>query len=139
MAKILARVGLNALHPLAWEELPKRWKVGDTIEISVSMPRNIRLHRKAFALLNLLYPHTEYPSLDALRQAMTIGAGYVEMVVNPLTGEVCYIPKSWSFREMDDAEFGDLYNALVNVALRLVPGSSRTDWENAEEQIARGF
>jgi len=139
MAKILARVGLNALHPLSWEELPKRWKVGDTIEISVSMPRNIKLHRKAFALLNLLYPHTEYPSIDMLRQAMSIGAGYVDLVPNALTGEVSYVPKSWAFSELDDLGFSELYNALVNVALKLVPGSSRSDWENAEEQIARGF
>lgn len=139
MAKILARVGINALHPVVWEELPKRWKVGDTVEISVSMPRNIKLHRKAFALLNLLHKHTDYPSIDALRQAMTIGAGYVDMVVDPMTGEVCMVPKSWSFSEMDDLAFADLYKKLVLVALKLVPGSQHSDWENAEEQIALGF
>jgi hypothetical protein len=58
------------------------------------------------------------------------------MVINPMNGEVSMIPKSWSFASMDDVEFADLYQSLVNVALKIVPGSTRDDWEQAEYEIA---
>lgn len=107
------------------------------VRADIVVPRNMGLHRKAFALLNLLYPHTNYPTMERLRAAMTIGAGFVDETVDPYTGNVVWFPKSWAFDSMDDLEFRELYSRLVDVALRLVPGSRRDDWEDAEQQIAR--
>lgn len=107
------------------------------LRVEVVAPRNIGLHRKAFALLNIVWPHTNYPTVERLRAALTIAAGFVDDVINPITGEVVWYPKSWSFENMDDLEFRELYNRLVDAALKVVPNSKREDWENAVDQIVR--
>jgi hypothetical protein len=111
------------------------WKLGDILRADIVKPRNGGLHRKAFSLLKVLHPHTDYASIETLRQAMTLGAGYVDTVVNPMTGNASFVPRSWSFKGMDDMEFEAFYNRLIDVALKLLPGSTRDDWEAAEREI----
>jgi hypothetical protein len=119
------------------ESLPASWKIGETLRAEVVKPRNGKLHRKAFILLDVVFPHTEYVSKEALRKAMTIGAGYVEEIINPITGEVALAPKSWAFSNMDEFAFRELYSAMIGVALKIVDGSTREDWFSAVEEIAR--
>jgi len=116
-------------------DIPQAWKLGQILRADVKLSRNIGLHRKAFALLDVLHPHTEYQSKETLRDALTVGAGYVDTVINPMTGEAGWKPKSWAFANMDGAEFESLHNAMIDVALKLVAGSTRADWEEAERQI----
>ena len=136
----LRRIG-NALHPAAegGEEntFARTWKDGDLLLCEVKKPRSLPLHRKAFILLSVVYPHTNYPSQEALRMAMTIGAGYVEPHINPMTGETVLVPRSWKFEKMTDDEFRALYNAMIGVALNLVADSTREDWEFAVDEIAK--
>jgi len=116
---------------------PRTWREGDLLRCDVKKSRSIGLHRKAFVLLNVLQKHVDYPSLEALRTAMTIGAGYVEPHINPMTGETCLVPRSWAFDKMDETEMRALYNAMIGVALHMVAGSSRGDWEASVDEIAR--
>lgn len=136
----LRRIG-NALHPAAeggeQNTFARTWKDGDLLQCEVKKPRSLPLHRRAFILLQVVYPHTDYSSMEALRMAMTIGAGYVEPHINPMTGETCLVPRSWSFTKMTDDEFRALYNAMIGVALKIVQGSTRDDWLGAVEDIAR--
>ncbi len=136
MTDIFLKRTISGMAPMDLDDMPKTWKVGDLLLCTVRKPRNVKLHRKAFVLLKLVWPHTEYPNMEILRQSMTIGAGFVDTLVNPLTGEVSLVPKSWAFANMGDEEFNELYSRLVDVALKLVPGSSRDDWEQAEYEIA---
>lgn len=106
------------------------------LRCDVVQPRNGGLHRKAFALLKIVWPHTNYPTMERLRAAMTIGAGYVDETIT-VDGVVVWYPKSWAFSEMDDVEFKDLYNRLVDVALKIVPDSRREDWQKAVDDIVR--
>ena len=137
MTDIFLKRTISGMAPLDLDDMPKSWRVGDTLLCTVRKPRNIKLHRKAFALLKLVWPHTEYPNMEILRKSMTIGAGFVDPLVNPLTGEVSLVPKSWEFASMDEEEFNELYSRLIDVALKLVPGSGRDDWKQAEYEIAR--
>jgi hypothetical protein len=114
-----------------------KMRTGIDLRADVVAPRNGGLHRKAFALLKIVYPHTDYPTMDRLRSAMTIGAGFVEDTVDPYSGQVVWVPKSWSFEAMDNVEFEELYNRLVDVALQIVPGSKRDDWEQTVDQLVR--
>lgn len=107
------------------------------LRADVVAPRNPGLHRKAFVLLNLVWPHTNYPTVERLRAAMTIGAGFVDEAVDCYTGKVIWYPKSWSFENLDDVEFQELYNRLIDVALKIVPNSKRPDWEAAVDHIVR--
>ena len=54
-----------------------------------------------------------------------------------MTGDVCFTPKSWAFNNMDDIEFKRLYDRMIDVALKIVPDSTREDWEEAVEQLVR--
>lgn len=119
------------------DELPETWRIGDVLRAEVSKPRNGGLHRKAFVLLGKVWPHTEYPTKESLRKAMTIGAGFTEEVINPMNGEVSWAPRSWEFNQMDDLEFQELYSRLIDVALKIVPGSKRNDWEQAVNEIVK--
>lgn len=116
-----------------WAKLP----IGVDLRADIVKPRNPGLHRKAFALLSVVWPHTNYPNIEILRATMTIGAGYVDPVIDPMTGRTSLVPKSWSFDNMDDLEFKEMYNRLVDVALKIVPNSRRADWEEAVDQIVR--
>jgi hypothetical protein len=107
------------------------------LRADIVAPRNIGLHRKAFVLLNKVLPHSNYPTIDALRAAMTIGAGFVEATVDPYSGEVVWYPKSWKFDHLDDVEFQELYSRLIDVALQIIPNSKREDWENAVDEVVR--
>lgn len=137
MAYIWLRRTVSGFVPIDAEDMLASWKIGDEVLADVRKPRNAKLHRKAFVLLDMVWPHTEYPNKELLRKAMTIGAGFVDLVANPLTGEVSYVPKSWAFGAMDDAEFKELYQRLIDVALKIVPGSGKGDWEAAVDDIVR--
>lgn len=119
------------------EGMPKGWAIGDRLMATIRKPRNGKLHRKAFILLDVVWPHTEYPTKEILRKAMTIGAGFVDEIVNPMTGEVGLCAKSWKFDAMDDSDFRELYSRLIDVALKIIPQSTRADWESAVEEVAR--
>lgn len=138
MADILIRrtpSGFVAVYP---EDMPK-WSIGGELLATIRLPRNIHLHRKAFALLKTLHPHVmdRYPSQESLRKALTIGAGFVDEAINPKTGEVHLQAKSWSFSGMGDEEFQPLYSAMVGLAIDMVAGTTADDWESAVMEIAR--
>lgn len=137
MADIWLRRTATGLALSDPDDMPKGWRIGDQLLANIRKPRNAKLHRKAFVLLDVVYPHTEYPNKDLLRRAMTIGAGYVDEIVNPLTGEVSLCAKSWRFDSMDQIEFDGLYQRLIDVALVIVPSSKREDWSSAVDEIAR--
>ena len=137
MATLFLRRTAAGFVPAPGADIPKTWHIGDDLRAEVTKPRNLKKHRRAFILLDVVYPHTDYPSKEALRKAMTIGAGFTEDVINPMTGEVAMIPRSWAFHAMDEITFSELYDALINVALKLVEGSARSDWFDAVEDIAR--
>jgi hypothetical protein len=137
VARIILKRTLNGFVCLEDEMIPDGWRVGEDLICDVKRSRSVPLHKKAFALLNLVRKHTDYPSLDALRKAMTVGAGFVDPIVNPITGEVALSPRSWAFEGMDDLEFAELFSRLIDVALKLVPNSTRDDWESVEQEISR--
>lgn len=138
MAEIYCRrTGEQTFCALPDAEIPKQWKIGELLHVEIKKRRDIQKHRKAFALLGIVYPHTDYPDIEALRGAMTVGSGFVTEIINPMTGDVCFTPKSWAFNNMDDIEFKRLYDRLVDVALKIVPNSTRDDWENTVEELVR--
>lgn len=137
MADIWLRRTPTGVAVLNQEDMPKGWKIGDNLLATIRKPRNGKLHRKAFVLLDIVWPHTEYPNKEALRKAFTVGAGFVDEIISPTTGEVFWSAKSWRFDSMDDQEFQELYSRLVDVALAVVPGSTRDDWQSAVDEIAR--
>lgn len=99
-------------------EKVKKIKQGDTVKCEVTKPRNIKFHKKFFALMNLVYQNQErYEHIDDLREQLTIAAGYYTTTYT-LEGVEQQKAKSISFAAMDELEFGELYNALLDVIIK---------------------
>lgn len=102
---------------------------GEIVRVKVVKERNPRHHRLFFALLNLVFQNQQkYLSLEALRFAVTVQAGYVDEIT--LTGDrVLFRPKSISFGAMDQIEFKKFYDAALQAIKELLPGLADVDWE----------
>ena len=114
-------------------ELSKKIKVGEMYKYKFSKPRNVRFHRKFFALINLVYQNQEhYNNIDQLRYDLTIESGFYETRVNHITKEPIIEAKSISFASMDEVEFSSLYSKFLDTVVRVFGW----DGEDIEENIA---
>lgn len=87
----------------------------ETFEIEYKRVRNPKFHRKFFKLIQTVFENQEkYRVLDELREDLTIAAGYHYEHINYLTGEVKIKAKSIAFHNMDETEFSELYNSVID-------------------------
>ncbi len=107
-----------------------RLKIGETYKMKYSKPRNYAFHKKYFALLNLAHDNQEeYDSFESFRDAVTMQAGWYDNHKS-FCGNYIYKPKSISFTQMDEVEFGKLYDKTINVILKYVMvGSTQEEIE----------
>jgi hypothetical protein len=114
----------------------RKFPAGEIYEVEIKRPRNLKFHRKAFALMQLAYENQEnYTEFDKFRRALVIEAGYFDDL-RLLDGATVREAKSLSFAKMDEDDFGKLYNALINTILRVVlPGVDRPELEAQVEQF----
>lgn len=112
-------------------ELLKKIKAGDEVEITLTKPRNIKFHRKFFALINLVFQNQEiYNNPEHLRYDLTIEAGFYDVTYNWL-GEEIKRAKSISFAKMEEPEFAELYNRFSDAIVRCF----KFEKEDIEENI----
>ena len=113
----------HGLVPMYDEDFDEKKKltVGQAYECDVKVLRNIRFHRKAFALLNaawsLMNEHQQagWRSKDGFRNYLTVAAGHYDVYFNQRLNAFVELPRSWSFDKMDDAEFSALYDRMKDV------------------------
>ena len=111
----------NLLKPAFDEDLEhfKKLPKDGYFEIKYTKKRNVRFHRKFFALLKIAYENqSDYRLMEDLRRDLIITSGHYEEVVNYMTGEVYKIAKSISFSQMDDTEFNNIYNDVKEVIVK---------------------
>lgn len=120
--------GILAPATEAEAERMKRYKNGAVYEIEMKEPRNGDFHRKVFSFLTFCFEHwvsehdqiqNEARQFEVFRDNMTVLAGYYDSYYK-LDGSVRIEAKSISYSSMDQAEFEQYYNALVNVAMRKI-------------------
>ena len=104
-------------------------RVGEEVNAKITKKRNLRHHRKFFALLNIVAEnmpeHLEkrYPTVETIRRELKMELGYYDEYVST-NGLVYYIPKSMDFVSMDDLQFREFYNKAVNAVVRVfLPGA----------------
>lgn len=96
----------------------KKLKIDAEYLVKISMPRNIKFHRKMFALYNLVFQNQErYKVLDDLRRDITIEAGFYRERTN-IYGEVIKEAESISFANMEEYVFSELYNRSLDVIVK---------------------
>lgn len=113
----------------AMQKLPN----GVEHKVSITRPRNIKFHRKMFALFRCGYEiwcetvdtNKEYKGCKVMtdfhqfRADVLILAGYYQATFRT-DGSVRFNAKSLSFHSMDDEEFERAFNDVLNVILRKV-------------------
>ncbi len=106
---------------------------------SIRQPRNVRHHRKYFALMQAVFPHqTMYPTFKKFRSKLEEGLGHGEYHVDG-RGEQYFENESISFAKMDQTEFEEFYDRAVTFILeRILPLVSRDDLEREVLEILEG-
>jgi len=127
---------LNGQFKVAFDsdyEKAKKIKIGEPYEYEYHVPRNYKFHKKFFALLELVFNNQDaYSNKEDLREDLTIEAGYYRLTEN-IKGQTVKRAKSISFAQMDETEFSDLYNSVVNVVINWLKISREEIAENIEQ------
>jgi hypothetical protein len=107
-------------------------KNGTEIMIEYKQKRNVKFHRKAFALLNLVLKNQDkYSNINDLLVEFKLKSGHYEEHITT-KGKIIYVPKSIAFSEMDELEFNELYSKFIDIALQHFISMSK---EELEQQI----
>lgn len=107
---------------------------GEIFTIDYFFPRNPKLHGLHFALLTAIYDAQEqFADPDQLRLWLQVGAGHAEFVPGP-TGKMVALPKSISFKAVDDADFQE-HHEKVKAFLR-TPYATRFLWPHLSDEAA---
>ena len=90
-------------------------EIGEEIEIDISSKRNILFHRKFFALINLAFENQSlYYCIEDLRKDLIKAAGFYEERYDYINDIEIIEAKSISFSNMDDTEFENVYNKVLD-------------------------
>lgn len=128
----------TGLKPLYDEDYDKKrmLRVGEVYEVEVRLKRNIRFHRKYFALIACAWNYlTEkqtafFKSRECFRKTMEMAAGYCEPIYSVRRREFIEMPKSISFDSCTPEEFEQVYgnvrDVIFKTALRTI---SQEDFE----------
>lgn len=114
-------------------ESAKKIKLGEPYEFDYKKPRNYLFHKKFFALLNMVFENQErFDNIDVLREELTIAAGFYEIRIG-LDGIERKKAKSISFANMDDLEFSELYNRIIDAIVKHFRFEREDILENIEQ------
>lgn len=125
--------GLVPLADADWES-KKRLKADAEVMVRVTTPRNIKFHRKFFALLRVtlanlpeeIEQRMHISSIDALLAAIKIDMGYYDTV--QVAGRSVVRLKSISFGKMDEEAFERFYDlAVTDILNNYLQGTDRNE------------
>jgi hypothetical protein len=93
------------------------------VRVEVWKPRNIKHHRKFFALLSVVNDSTGlWSSVDELLVELKFRVGLVDQVALRSTGEIVKVPGSIAFHNMDDAAFDQFFDRCLAVLCEMAGG-----------------
>ena len=116
----LVKIQNNYLAPSLPTDVEKlsKWKLGEVLRAKINKPRNIKFHRKYFALLNVAFDNQDkYTNFEDLRVEVQLKCGWYQEHVTT-KGQIVYVPKSIAFSKMDEIEFSELYDKAIDVILK---------------------
>ena len=111
--------GLVALYSSDYDQLAKI-RIGEEVKASISRPRNYKFHKKYMALINLCFENQDhYSDIQTFRYILQMKAGFFE-IVETHEGKKVFFPKSISFAKMEENEFQEVYNKVLDVVLKFL-------------------
>jgi hypothetical protein len=113
----------------------ERIRRGIVYKCAITQPRNLKYHRKYFALLNVGYENqSQYNNRKAFRRAVQIEAGHFQLI--QIDDKTVFDTDSISFDAMDQPEFEKLFSDVVDVLLRkFIKGMTPEELERYIEKI----
>lgn len=113
------------------EELFEKIGQGEVVTCEIKKVRNIRLHRKYFALIRMVYDNLpehlddNYPSIYTFRKQLEMYAGHIETFIS-LKGETMLMPKSIKYESLDGKAFEELFESVLQIIQKhIMPELSR--------------
>lgn len=118
---------LNTAHGLVPEydddfQEKKKLIVGEVYTVEVQKPRNPEFHRKYFALINCSFDKLNKKqsaffdnNKETYRKSLELSAGYSTRVFSFPLSEWIDTPRSISLEKMNEDDFLDLYNKVMNI------------------------
>jgi len=95
-------------------------KIGYDVYCEYKPRRNMKFHKKYFALLNAVILNQEhYKTVDNLHEAIKFKGGYYETII-PLDASPFLKTKSIAFHSLDNQEFEEFYSVALDECLNLV-------------------
>ena len=111
-------------------EKSKKHALHDIITFEYKQQRNLKFHRKFYAMLDLAYQNQDVTAhREAFRKWMIREAGYYEVITYP-DGTSEKIAKSISFAKMDEDEFESLFQDVLQVAITVIGAKKEEIMEN---------
>lgn len=123
--------GLVPLDDIDWEQ-KKQLRIGSDVRVHITMPRNIKFHRKFFALLNITFDNLpesiqaekHINSMKSLLSLIKVHLGYYDIV--QVDGRNVINLHSISFAKMDETEFSRFYDrAVTDILHYFLQGTDR--------------
>lgn len=112
----------------------KKVPLNEPISFKWTKKRNLKFHKKFFALINMVYQNQEvYNNQDEMRYDLTVEAGFFIDKTNFITGEITRHPKSISFDKMDDIEFSEFYNRFIDAVINWLKWDKQDILDNIEQ------
>lgn len=119
-------VGATPLDKEMLDSIPTE----DDIKLSVTVPRNLKFHKKFFVLLGVILDYMDEQTqaelnvytVEELLNRLKIDLGlYTLFIVGPGStlpeGTPIYQPDSISFGKMDEVRFNKLYKSTIGIAI----------------------
>ncbi len=130
-------LGLQAYSDEDYEELQKI-KVGSVVKAKIVQPRNIKFHRKFFAMINAAWDslterqRTNLRSKETFREQLLITSGFSEPLYDINGQQFLERAKSISFAKMDEPAFDKVYSKVLDTILTILVcnGVSEDDFNN---------
>ena len=130
------REGLKPMYDEDYDE-KKKLKIGESYEAEIRLPRNLRFHRKYFALLRCAWEYLNEnqqsffkDDLEVFRKSLEVTAGWCEPCFDLSAKSWLHIPKSISFEKMKEDEFNQLYNKVRDILFGvIIPNISKEEFE----------
>lgn len=109
-------------------KLTNELQPGQSMGMSYNVPRSREFHARHFAILNRIFESQATFTDDTIfRKWAELGAGYCDWVPG-LDGAMQAIPKSIDYATLDDQEFREVHQAVMDF-LR-TPHALKTLWPN---------
>ena len=132
----------NHFLPATDDDEKKASKIGagEIIKVTCTNQRNVRFHRKFFALIKIAWDNLPekfdgyFGTPEDLRRELIILAGFYKEHKD-FYGNVIKTPESMAFDKMDQEKFEQLYDKVLDLVCRLI-GVERND---IVEQIIQEF